>query len=137
MTAQRLFTEEDRYRLGHLLASEEARGSVPWHYLDELEWQLETTRATEPSAIPSDIVTMNSTVRLVSSDGAKEALCTVVYPEDVELTDLAISVLEPFGARLLGSRVGDRVEWEERAADGPWYVAELVFQPERAGKFAL
>ena len=25
MTAQRLFTEEDRYRLGHLLASEEAR----------------------------------------------------------------------------------------------------------------
>ena len=137
MTSRRLFTEEDRYRLGHLLASEDARGTVPWHYLDELEWQLETTEATEPSAIPDDIVTMNSTVRLVSSDGAVEALCTVVYPENVELTDLAVSVLEPFGSRLLGRRVGDRVEWEERTVEGPWHVAEVVFQPERVGKFAL
>ncbi|WP_442485788.1 GreA/GreB family elongation factor [Aeoliella sp. SH292] len=133
----RLFTEEDRYRLGHLLLSEDARGTVPWHYLDELEWQLETTRATEPSAIPDDIVTMNSTVRLVSADGTQEALCTIVYPEDIELTDMAISVLEPLGSRLLGRRVGDLIEWKERAAEGPWLVAEVVFQPERVGKFLL
>lgn len=133
----RLFTEEDRYRLGHLLLSEDARSAVPWHYLDELEWQLETTRTAEPSAIPDDIVTMNSTVRLVSSDGMQEVLRTVVYPEYVELTDMAVSVLEPLGSNLLGRRVGDIIEWEERVDEGPWHVAELVFQPERAGKFAL
>jgi regulator of nucleoside diphosphate kinase len=137
MPTQRLFTEPDRYRLGHLLASEDARGVVPWHYLDELEWQLEITRAEEPSSIPDDVVTMNSTVRLVGSDPTKEALRTVVYPEDVELTDLAVSVLDPLGSRLLGRRVGDRVEWAERADEGPWQVAEVVFQPERVGKFAF
>jgi regulator of nucleoside diphosphate kinase len=137
MSARRLFTEVDRYRLGHLLLSDDARGVIPWHYLDELEWQLETTLATEPSAIPDDRVTMNSTVRLVSSDAKEEVLCTVVYPDDVELTDQAVSVLEPLGSRLLGRRVGDLIEWEERADEGPWLIAEVVFQPERVGKFAL
>jgi len=80
-----LFTAGDRCRLGRLLLSDDARSMAPWHLLDELEWQLETATAVQPESIPEDVVTMNSTVRLVNVKSAKEIVCTVVYPEDVEL----------------------------------------------------
>lgn len=87
--------------------------------------------------IPDDVVTMNSTVRLISLNSAAESICTVVYPEDVDLVDDGISVLEPLGARLIGCEVGDLVECETQEDRGLWRVAEIVYQPERVGAFHL
>jgi regulator of nucleoside diphosphate kinase len=132
-----LFTDADRCRLGQLLTSNDARGVAPWQLLDELEWQLETGEAAHPESIPDDVVTMNSIVRLVNVNSAAEIVCRIVYPEDVDLFDCGVSVLDPLGTRLIGCEVGDLVEWQNRRNRGPWRVAEIVFQPERAGAFHL
>lgn len=137
MKHHHVFTDSDRRRLGHLLTSDDARGLVPWQTLDELLWQIETADVVCPESVSDDVVTMNSTVRLVKDDSPEEMTCTVVYPEDVELVEDCISVLEPLGTRLIGCEVGDVVECEDLTDRRPWRVAEIVFQPERVGKFEL
>jgi regulator of nucleoside diphosphate kinase len=132
-----LFTEVDRFRLGQLLASDDARGLARWHLLDELEWQLETSEAALPESIPEDVVTMNSIVRLVNVNSAAEVVCRVVYPEDVDLFDCGVSVLDPLGTSLIGCEVDDLVECESGKGPGLWRIAEIVFQPERSGAFHL
>lgn len=135
--AQQILSDTDRCRLGRLLATDHVQSIAPWRLLDELEWQLETAKAVQPESIPDDVVTMNSTVRLVNGESAEEIICTVVYPEDVDLIENGVSVLEPLGTRLIGCEVGDLVECKHRKDRGPWRVAEIVFQPERVGKFEL
>lgn len=137
MTGRHLFTDLDRCRLGRFLASDAARAVAPWRVLDELECLLEDAKAMQPESIPDDVVTMNSTVRLVHVDSTAEITRTVVYPEDVDLIDGGISVLEPLGTRLIGCEVDDLVECEGREDRGPWRVAQIVFQPERVGRFEL
>lgn len=137
MSSALLITDSDRRRLGQLLTSDDTRGLAQWHLLDELEWQLETAEAVKPDAIPDDVVTMNSTVRLLNVNSTKEIVCTIAYPEDVDLIEDGISVLEPFGTLLIGCKVDDLVECDDRNDRGPWRVAEISFQPERVGKFNL
>jgi len=97
-----------------LLASDDVRGVAPWQLLDELEWRLEEAEAVQSASIADDVVTMNSTVKLVNANSAVEFTCTVVYPEDVDLFDNGVSVLEPLGSCLVGCEVGDLVECVEQ-----------------------
>ena len=137
MKVRHVFTHADRCRLGCLLSSGDAFAAASRRLLDELEWNLEESKAVRPELIPEDVVTMNSTVRLVSTSSNRELVCTVVYPDDVELMDDGISVLAPLGTRLIGCEVNDVVECATPTDDGPWRVVEIVYQPERAGAFHL
>lgn len=137
MKLQNIFTHADRCRLGQLLSSDDARGVAPWHLLDRLECLLEDAETVEAESIPDHVVTMNSTVLLVNANSAAELICTVVYPEDVDLIDEGVSVLEPLGTRLIGCEVGDLIECESQTDPGPWRIAEILFQPERVSNFAM
>jgi transcription elongation GreA/GreB family factor len=48
-----------------------------------------------------------------------------------------VSVLTPLGAAILGSRVGDIVEWQSRRGPRRVRVEQILFQPEAAGDFHL
>ena len=137
MNAQNIFTYTDRCRLGQLLSSDDARGVAPRHMLDMLECLLEEAEAVESESVPDDVVTMNSTVLLVNTNSGAEFICTVVYPEDVDIIDEGVSVLEPLGTRLIGCEVSDLIECESQSDPGPWRIAAILFQPERVGNFAM
>ena len=90
----------------------------------------------EPEQIPPTVVTMNSTVRF-SIDSSGEDFClTLVYPKDVDGSGNTISILAPVGSALLGLSTGDEIEWP-RPGGGTIKVriVEIIYQPERAGKF--
>lgn len=137
MNNRPLLTESDRCRLGWLLTADATRGVAPRQLRDELEWRVETAEAVMAEAIPDDVVTMNSTIRLVSMNSKAEIVGTVVYPEDVEVVDHGVSVLDPLGTRLIGCEIGDLIECEDQNDPGPWRVAEILYQPERSGAFHL
>jgi regulator of nucleoside diphosphate kinase len=137
MKVQSVFTDTDRCRLGRLVSSYQAQGLGSRQLLEELEWELEESKAVDSESIQEDVVTMNSTVRLIRDKSSEEFTCTVVYPEDVDLVDDGVSVLEPLGSRLIGCEVGDVLECAGMDSPGPWRVAEIVFQPERVGAFHL
>ncbi|QDS99557.1 GreA/GreB family elongation factor [Adhaeretor mobilis] len=130
-----VFTDTDRRRLGSLLQLKETQASVPWERLDELEWQLESSEVTDSESISDDVVTMHSTVSLVSESSGEMMTRTVVYPEDVELFDNAISVLDTLGSNLIGCEVSDTVECEQGGLIDRWRIVNISYQPEREGDF--
>lgn len=49
-------------------------------YLQRLEQELDRAHVVEPTAIPHDVITMNSRVRLLDLYTGEERLCALVFP---------------------------------------------------------
>ncbi len=130
---QILLTSQDLERLEALLESlppNTVAGTV------ELQSELERAEIVEPEQIPPTVVTMNSTVRFSIDSSGEEFCLTLVYPKDVDATGEKISILAPVGSALLGLSTGDEIDWP-RPGGGRIKVRikEIVYQPEREGKF--
>jgi regulator of nucleoside diphosphate kinase len=80
---------------------------------------------------------MNSRVMLRDVDTGRCQVVTLVYDADAEPLGEEVSVLTAIGAALLGSRVGEIVEWESRRGRRRQRVERILFQPEAAGQFDL
>lgn len=91
-----------------------------------------------PEDVPRDLVTMNSTVRLVDPIACEQWEVTLVYPEDHEPEKGNWSILSPVGSALFGLRIYDtaNVKRSERPMEG-WVVADIPFQPEMRGWVSL
>jgi regulator of nucleoside diphosphate kinase len=128
-----VLTSQDLDRLEALLESLPAN-AFPGR--NELEDELHRADIVEPEQIPPSVVTMNSTVRFRIDSSGEEYCLTLVYPKDVDGSGDKISILAPVGSALLGLSMGDEIEWP-----GPGggtiklRIVEVVYQPEREGKF--
>ncbi|KGK13806.1 nucleoside diphosphate kinase regulator [Vibrio navarrensis] len=105
--------------------------------LEKLEDELDRATVMASSDMPSDVVTMNSTVcfKFVGSDNSMEK--TLVYPDQVRTSE-DISIFAPVGSALLGLSVGQQLTWpmpggQEKTIE----IIDVVYQPERAGDFHL
>lgn len=90
------------------------------------------------SAIPPDVVTMNSRVKIRDLDSGKISELTLVYPRDADADSGRVSVLAPIGSALLGLHEGQTIEWPlpgnrtKRVT-----VLQICYQPEAAGDYEL
>ena len=138
---ERVVTRTDRDRLRAMVAS--TRGSFPTvgdpyeSYLNALEQRLARSWVVKQTAVDETTVTMNSRVMLRDMDTGRCQVVTLVYDADAEPFGEEVSVLTALGASLLGSRVGDIVEWESRRGRRRQRVERILFQPEAAGQFEL
>ncbi|EJN6829799.1 nucleoside diphosphate kinase regulator [Vibrio cidicii] len=105
--------------------------------LEKLEDELDRATVMTSSDMPSNVVTMNSTVcfKFVGSDNSMEK--TLVYPDQVRSSE-DISIFAPVGSALLGLSVGQQLTWpmpsgQEKTIE----IIDVVYQPERAGDFHL
>src|SRR5688500_12311466 len=130
---QIILTSQDLERLEALLESLPSN-TVPG--TAELQAELERAELVEPAQIPPTVVTMNSTGRFSIDSSGEEFCLTVVYPKGVDATGHKISILAPVGSALLGLATGDEIDWP-RPGGGRIKVRikEIVYQPEREGKF--
>jgi regulator of nucleoside diphosphate kinase len=131
-------TQHDMERLRALIASTNGgRGDDRDRpYLATLATELDQAVVVGPDEVPPDVVTMNSRARL--RDGRRTWIMTLVFPEDADPEEGAISVLAPLGAALLGCRVGQTVRFRvpggtERACE----ILSVLYQPEAAGDLHL
>jgi Transcription elongation factor len=106
-------------------------------HLDSLENELDRAHVVGPSAIPRDVVTMNSQVRIEDVDTGMENVYTLVFPSDASIPDKKISILAPIGTALLGSRAGGTVDWPVPAGMRTVRIKEVLYQPEAAGDYHL
>ena len=94
-----------------------------------------TRRVLEPEQIPSNVVTMNSTVRFTFDESGEEFRLTLVYPKDTHGEPDRISVLAPVGSALLGLAVGDEIKWSRPGGGmSTVRVIDVAYQPERSGE---
>lgn len=80
-------------------------------YLEALQSELDRAEVVAPDAVPSDVVTMNSTVRCREDSSGKEHILTLTYPQQAGAMG-KVSVLAPIGSALLGLSVGQRIDWQ-------------------------
>jgi regulator of nucleoside diphosphate kinase len=130
-----ILTRNDFERLETLLSSEFTQAIGPSEYLEGLAEELQRAEVVAPDAVPRNVVTMNSTVKLRDCDTNELNSYTLVFPDDADIVNNMLSVLAPVGTAILGQRVGDSLRWR---TPGGWRrvkVEQVLYQPERAGVF--
>lgn len=80
-------------------------------YLEALQSELDRAEVIAPDAVPSGVVTMNSTARCREESSGKEYVLTLTYPQQADAQG-KVSVLAPIGSALLGLSVGQKIEWQ-------------------------
>jgi regulator of nucleoside diphosphate kinase len=108
----------------------EYRGS---DYLKKLAEEIEKASMVQPDRIPADVITLNSTARLVDRETNEEMIYTLVFPEDADTSQGKISILAPIGTAMLGYKAGDTFEWDTPGGKRIIRVKEILYQPEAAG----
>ena len=126
-------TELDYDRLSGLIDRTRERTATDREYLNKLEAELERAEIVQPEAIPGDVITMRSKVRLKDLVSGETATYSLVFPIEANFADGKISVLAPIGTAILGYRQGDIIEWPVPSGLRKLKVEEILYQPEAAG----
>jgi regulator of nucleoside diphosphate kinase len=125
-------TRVDVDRLQRVIA---ARRGVYRHddaHLAALAEEIERAEIVDEGEIPSDVVTMRSRVRVRDVANGEEAVYTLAFPNEADVSQGRLSVLAPIGTALLGYREGDVIEWPVPGGMRTLEVAEVLYQPEAA-----
>jgi regulator of nucleoside diphosphate kinase len=130
-------THYDLTRLKELLQVGISSAGRDRESLESLHNELDRAHIMEPTAVPHDVVTMNSRVRLRDLETNAEKTYILVFPSEANLEQRKISVLAPIGTAILGYRVGDTVEWRVPRGMRNLRIEEILYQPEAAGEYTL
>jgi regulator of nucleoside diphosphate kinase len=125
-------TEADFERLNRLVEGRRSGAGRDRDYLDVLERELDRADIVEAEAIPHDVVTMNSEVRLKDLDSGDIRIYRLVFPSQAR-SENSISILAPIGTAMLGYCVGDVIEWRVPKGIRRLKVLDVLYQPEAAG----
>lgn len=111
--------------------------SISQEEADKLLRELDSAKIVDPQAIPSNVVTMNSIVKLSFQNNNKQIQFQIVYPEQANVKENKISIFSPIATALIGYQVGDEIEWIVPAGLTKIKIDEIIYQPEAAGDFDL
>ncbi|HND82043.1 MAG TPA: nucleoside diphosphate kinase regulator [Chitinophagales bacterium] len=104
---------------------------------DKLMKELDSAEIVEPEAIPSNVVTMNSIVKLSFLNNDRQIQFQIVYPEQANMKENKISIFSPIATALIGYKVKDEIEWIVPAGLTKIRIDEIIYQPEAAGDYNL
>ncbi|MCC6547617.1 GreA/GreB family elongation factor [Candidatus Sumerlaeota bacterium] len=132
---QTLITTIDRKRINNSLEwlSPQARRGPGFSHLQR---RMRESLPVEPGEVPPITVTMNSCVRIryCSTDDVREL--RLIYPNEQAANGQnfdSVSVISPVGAALLGSKVGDVIDWLAPTGPQKGEVLAVLYQPEASG----
>lgn len=111
--------------------------SITESELQKLVNELESAVIMEPEAIPANVVTMNSIVKLSFSNNGKQVQFQIVYPDQANFRENKISIFSPIATALIGYKIGDEIEWIVPAGLTKMKIEEIIYQPEAAGDYNL
>ena len=128
-------TREDMQRLRTLVDGFKATSPSPTSNAAILEDELDRAHVVASKNVRSDVITLNSQVRVCDLDSGKIMEYELVFPNTKARSAAdALSVLAPLGTALLGYRTGDVIEWHVPKGKRRLKVLEVIYQPEAALK---
>jgi len=101
-----------------------------------LAGELARARLVASHDIPPDVVSMDSRVCVRDLDSSELLTFTLSWPERSDAGNGRVNVLAPLGMALLGSRVGQEVEWPVPGGTRRLRVEAVLFQPENGSSSA-
>lgn len=112
-------------------------GSISNREAEKLMAELDAAEIVDPEAIPNNIVTMNSIVKVSFLHNGKQVQFQIVYPDQANLKEKKVSIFSPVATALIGYKVGDEVDWVVPTGLTRIRVDEIIYQPEAAGDYEL
>ena len=101
----------------------------------QLMKELDSAMIVDPEAIPSNVVTMNSVVKVHFLNSSKQLQFQIVYPHQADMKQHKISIFSPIATALIGYKTGDEIEWIVPAGLTKIRINEIIYQPEAAGDY--
>ena len=101
------------------------------HSADDADWllhELERASVVPDTAVPADVVRMNTTV-VFRTIGGEERSVQLVFPGEADIAAGKISVLTPVGSALIGLRTGHSITWLTRDGRKQLLTVLSVTQP--------
>ena len=93
---------------------------------EELKAELKKAKIVDKDEFPSDVVRLNSRVK-IKADGKKELMeLTLVTPEKANIKEKKVSIFAPIGAALLGFRQGRKIKWHVPAGKKTFTILEVT-----------
>ena len=99
--------------------------------------ELNSAKIVEPEEIPSNVVTMNSIVKISFLNTKKHVQFQIVYPKQADLKKNKISIFSPVATALIGYKVADEIDWIVPAGITKIRIDEIIYQPEAFGDYNL
>lgn len=127
----------DYSRIKNCISDAKQLKSISKAEAEKLLLELDSAKIVEPEAIPSNVVTMNSIVRISFLNSSKQVQFQIVYPKQANIRENKISIFSPIATALIGYKVGDEVEWVVPAGLTKIKIDEIIYQPEAAGDYDL
>ena len=112
MTQRIILSKTDVARLRKILNEQTRSAMRDLDHVTALGEEIDLAHVVESWALPSDAVSLNSTVRIVDTETQALDEYTLVAPAQADMTARRLSVTAPLGVALLGYRKGDEVTWE-------------------------
>ena len=127
----------DHSRIKHRIDDAKQTRSINHSEAETLLKELESAKIVEPEEIPSDVVTMNSIIKLSFLNNNKQVQFQIVYPDKANVKENKISIFSPVAAALIGYKVNDEIDWVVPGGPTKIRIDEIIYQPEAAGDFSL
>lgn len=103
--------------------------------VEALEEEMNRANVVEPTEVPPEVVTMNSTVEFIDNKTGQTFQMTLVYPDAVTGHE-TVSIFAPVGSALLGLSVGQSIVWQiPGGRELNLRVLKVLRQPEAMGEF--
>ena len=99
--------------------------------------ELDSAKIVTPENIPSNVVTMNSIVKVSFLNNNKQVQFQIVYPDLANIRENKISIFSPIATALIGYKVADETEWIVPAGITNIRIDEIIYQPEASGDYSL
>lgn len=131
-----IVTEADLERLHRMLESHAV--SRDSETAEMLEMELSRAEVVRPDMVPSNVVTMNSSVVFEDAQSGEQREVTLVYPPDASAGTGRVSILAPIGTALLGLSVGQSIDWPlPGGRTKKLRIVKVTYQPEALGHYHL
>ncbi|QOW09474.1 nucleoside diphosphate kinase regulator [Kaistella flava (ex Peng et al. 2021)] len=135
--SQVIITKQDFNKIHRSITDAKAKNSIKKEEAEKLLAELKSAKIVEQDQVESDVVTMNSIVKIHFQNNKTTMEFQLVYPADANIKERKISIFSSVASALIGYKVGDEIDWLIPSGMTKIVIDEIIYQPESAGDFDL
>ena len=92
----------------------------------ELLGELKNAKLVNKDNFPSDVVRLNSRVKIKDVNKGKVMDLTLVTPDKADIRERKISVMAPVGTALIGFKKGQKINWQVPGGRRTFTIMEVI-----------
>ena len=93
---------------------------------ESLQAELKKAKLVNKNDFPTDVVRLNSTVRIRAEDKNEIMEFTLVTPDKADIKEKGVSVMAPIGTALIGFRKGKKIKWQVPAGQKIFTILDVI-----------